>query len=120
MCVVIFGPLSRVLPYWLMERIGVMGAHGSFSEQAGQMYVTTEALLNATLVPLINAEGVFSALDRGEIERGIIHVMNNNGGIVEEAMQAMAKYIFEIQGFLPLMCIICCSQYQGYRVVILL
>lgn len=82
-----------------MERIGVMGAAGSFSEQAGQMYITTEAQTEAILVPLISADGVLGALQRNEIERGIIPVMNNNGGIVEEAMHAMAKYTFVIQGF---------------------
>lgn len=73
-------------------KIGVMGARGSFSEQAGETYDA-----QAEILPLISAENVLSALTKGEIDRGIFPIENSNGGIVLEAVHAMAKYNFEIE-----------------------
>lgn len=73
-------------------KIGVMGAKGSFSEQAGETYAP-----HCEVVPLVSAENVLSALTKGEIDKGILPIENSNGGIVVEAVQAMAKYIFEIE-----------------------
>jgi prephenate dehydratase len=78
-------------------KIGVMGARGSFSEQAGEMYVTREALIGVEIVPLVSAEGVLGELEAGSIDKGIFPVMNNNGGIVIEAMHAMAAHRFLIE-----------------------
>jgi prephenate dehydratase len=80
-----------------MIKIGVMGAEGSFSDQAGALYITREALEGATIVPLVTAEGVLGALQSGAIDKAIFPVMNNNGGIVIEAMHAMSKYTFVIE-----------------------
>lgn len=73
-------------------KIGVMGAKGSFSEQAGETYAP-----HCEIIPLINADNVLSALTKGEIDRGILPIENSNGGIVLEAVHAMAKYVFEIE-----------------------
>ena len=69
-----------------------MGAHGSFSEQAGETYSP-----DSEIVPLINADNVLSALNKGEIDRGVFPIENSNGGIVIEAVHAMAKFQFEIE-----------------------
>ena len=69
-----------------------MGAKGSFSEQAGKMY-----LADGEIIPLINAENVLMAVEKGEIDRGIFPIENSNGGIVIEAVHAMSKYTFEIE-----------------------
>ena len=69
-----------------------MGAKGSFSEQAGEMYSK-----DGEIVPLISAENVLTALEAGEIDRGIFPIENSNGGIVIEAVHAMAKHTFEIE-----------------------
>jgi len=50
--------------------IGVMGARGSFSEMAGEHY-RSKHTLEGTIVPLISAENVLMALEKGEIDRGI-------------------------------------------------
>lgn len=76
--------------------IGVMGARGSFSEQAGEKYFELIGM-NGEILPLISAENVLGALDRGEIDRGIFPIENSNGGIVIEAVHAMAKYRFTIE-----------------------
>jgi prephenate dehydratase len=80
-----------------VTKIGVMGARGSFSEQAGERYKNEEGLLQAEIVPLVSAENVLSALEHGDIERGIFPIENSNGGIVLEAVYAMAKHRFVIE-----------------------
>lgn len=76
--------------------IGVMGAKGSFSEQAGERYLA-EIGGNGVVLPLVSAENVLSALKNKEIDRGVFPIENSNGGIVIEAVHAMAKYTFEIE-----------------------
>jgi prephenate dehydratase len=80
-----------------MIKIGVMGAVGSFSEQAGELYQNREGLLDSVIVPLVTAEAVLQALSEKTIDKAIFPVMNNNGGIVIEAMHAMAKHTFTIE-----------------------
>jgi prephenate dehydratase len=78
-------------------KIGVMGAKGSFSEQAGELYITTHGVDGAEIVPLISAERVLTALEEGAIDTGIFPIENSNGGIVIEAVHAMAKHRFTIE-----------------------
>lgn len=78
-------------------KIGVMGAAGSFSEKAGETYITQRNLKNAEIVPLISAEAVLTAVENGEISYGIFPIENSNGGIVIEAVHAMAKHRFLIE-----------------------
>lgn len=78
-------------------QIGVMGATGSFSEKAGLDYIAREQLTEAELVPLVSAEAVLGALTAGDIQKGIFPIENSNGGIVLEAVHAMAKYMFSIE-----------------------
>lgn len=92
-CVVMFFTIYKCLWYHgEIMKIGVMGARGSFSEQAGERYDAA-----GEIIPLISAENVLSALTKGEIDRGIFPIENSNGGIVLEAVHAMAKYTFEIE-----------------------
>ncbi len=78
-------------------KIGVMGAEGSFSEQAGMRYAAEEGIVEAEIVPLISAENVLAALEAGTIDRGIFPIENSNGGIVLEAVHAMAGHRFTIE-----------------------
>jgi len=78
-------------------KIGVMGAAGSFSEMAGEHYVKTENLAQSNVIPLVTAESVLSALEDGMVDRGIFPIENSNGGIVIEAVHAMAKHRFKIE-----------------------
>jgi prephenate dehydratase len=79
-------------------KIGVMGAKGSFSEEAGRTYAK-KWLPNKkfTIEYLITAENVLTALEKGEIDFGIFPIENSNGGIVLEAVHAMAKHNFHIR-----------------------
>lgn len=78
-------------------KIGVMGAKGSFSEQAGERYLREHCSGEGKILPLISAENVLTALKAGEIDRGVFPIENSNGGIVIEAVHAMAKHRFTIE-----------------------
>ena len=82
----------------MATKIGVMGARGSFSEEAGRTYAKKHAHLKKfTILYLITAENVLSELEKGAINIGIFPIENSNGGIVLEAVHAMAKHNFEIK-----------------------
>ncbi len=79
-------------------KIGVMGARGSFSEEAGRTYAKKYAKVKKfEVLYLITAENVLSALEAGEVDLGIFPIENSNGGIVLEAVHAMAKHNFHIK-----------------------
>lgn len=83
-------------------KIGVMGMRGSFSEMAGERYRAKHADVVSEIVPLVSAENVLTALEKGEIDRGIFPIENSNGGIVIEAVHAMARHRFVIEGMFEL------------------
>lgn len=74
-----------------------MGARGSFSEKAGEQYIQTEQLGNAEILALISAEAVLTAVENEACDKGIFPIENSNGGIVIEAIHAMAKHRFNIE-----------------------
>lgn len=78
-------------------KIGVMGAKGSFSEKAGEDYIAENYIKAGEIVPLVSAEAVLSAVEQGTVDRGIFPIENSNGGIVIEAVHAMAKHRFTIE-----------------------
>src|SRR3989344_2875523 len=79
-------------------KIGVMGAKGSFSEEAARTYAKKHANLRKfNLSYLISAENVLSELEKGAINLAIFPIENSNGGIVLEAVHAMAKHNFRIK-----------------------
>jgi prephenate dehydratase len=77
--------------------IGVSGNHGSFSEEAANYYITEEGLTNCTLEYLTSVENVLAALEDEKIHKGVFPIENSNGGIVIEAVYAMAKHLFSIE-----------------------
>ncbi len=79
----------------LKLKIGVSGDAGSFSEEAGNLYIDRESL-NAELVYAIDMEGVLARLERGEINFGIFPVVNSQGGLVHQAFTAMGKHNFTL------------------------
>lgn len=74
-----------------------MGARGSFSEEAGETYMKKAGISEGAVVPLVTAERVLSAVEDGEVEIGIFPIENSNGGVVIEAVHAMAKHRFAIE-----------------------
>lgn len=78
-------------------KIGVMGAKGSFSEQAGEEYIRLQNIEAGEIMPLISAEIVLGSVEDGSIDKGIFPIENSNGGVVIEAVHAMAKHRFNIE-----------------------
>ncbi len=79
-------------------KIGVMGAKGSFSEEAARVYAKKYANVRKfEILYLISAENVLSGLEKGDIDLAIFPIENSNGGIVLEAVHAMAKHNFHIK-----------------------
>lgn len=76
-------------------KIGVSGDIGSFSEEAGHLYIDREGL-KAELVYAIDMEGVLARLERGEIDMGIFPVVNSQGGLVREAFMSMGRRHFTL------------------------
>lgn len=78
-------------------RIGVSGGIGSFSEEAAYHYCHQNETKDYQIEYLVSVENVLSALDAGGIDKGIFPIENSNGGIVYEAVYAMAKHQFGIE-----------------------
>ena len=74
-----------------------MGAKGSFSEEAGRAYAHRANLKSFSIAYLVSAENVLTHLEGGKIDIGIFPIENSNGGIVLEAVHAMAKHRFAIK-----------------------
>jgi len=79
--------------------VGVSGGLGSFSEEACQYYCQKNKTEDYEIKYLISVENVLASLDKKEIDLGIFPIENSNGGIVYEAVYAMAKHIFNIDNF---------------------
>lgn len=77
--------------------IGISGARGSFSEEAARAYTAAAGLKNSRFSYLISVENVLRALEDGNIGLGVFPIENSNGGIVIEAVHAMAKHRFHIK-----------------------
>jgi prephenate dehydratase len=73
---------------------GVSGDVGSFSEEAALVYAKREGI-TPSLVYLIDMEGVLAAIENGELDLGILPVVNLTGGLVKPAFQAMGKHLFK-------------------------
>lgn len=78
-------------------KIGIMGAKGSFSEEAARKYIETEKLEGVEIQYLVSAEKVLTSLEAEESDLGIFPIENSNGGIVIEAVHAMAKHRFQVK-----------------------
>ncbi len=78
-------------------KIGIMGVEGSFSEIAGEKYIEDSGITDGELLPLVSAENVLSELEAGNIDKGLFPIENSNGGIVIEAVHAMAEHRFKVE-----------------------
>lgn len=74
-----------------------MGARGSFSEEAARFYAEKAQLGDVAIEYLVNAERVLTAIEAGMVDKGIFPIENSNGGVVIEAIYAMAGHVFTIE-----------------------
>jgi len=77
-------------------KIGISGAKGAFSEEAALKYCEDRGI-EGEIEFLVSVEGVLSALEAGEVDLGIFPIENSNGGIVIEAVHAMAAHRFMVK-----------------------
>ena len=79
-------------------KIGIMGAQGSFSEQAAEQYQRI-FLDNSSIIieALVNAESVLTAVEAGEVDRGIFPIENSNGGIVIEFVFFFVYFFWKLE-----------------------
>lgn len=79
-------------------KIGVMGARGSFSEEAGRTYAKKWLKTKDFAVEyLITAEATLAALDSREIDIAILALENSTMGVVQSTVYAMAGHVFSIK-----------------------
>lgn len=77
-------------------KIGISGVEGSFSEEAAQLYAT-EKKIEHTPEFLVSVENVLQNVENGTLPLGIFPIENSNGGVVIEAVHAMAQHTFSIK-----------------------
>ncbi|SRR5258708_5440699 len=75
---------------------GIQGGRGSFNEKAIHHYLKKEGIKSYKIKYLYTSENVLKSLNKGQIDRGQFAIHNSIGGIVDESIQAMAKYKFKI------------------------
>ncbi|MDD2626655.1 MAG: prephenate dehydratase domain-containing protein [Methanomethylophilus sp.] len=71
-------------------RIGYMGIPFSNSEEAAATFAQRQNWTAPILVPLVSAAGVIGALDRREIDWGVLAFSNITAGAVSETRKALA------------------------------
>ncbi len=76
--------------------IGIQGGIGSFNEEAVMDYIKRNNIIDYKIEYLHTTENVLRSLHVGDIDRGQFAIHNSVGGIVDESIQAMAKYKFSI------------------------
>ncbi|MFN2451940.1 MAG: prephenate dehydrogenase/arogenate dehydrogenase family protein [Candidatus Dormibacteria bacterium] len=76
--------------------VGIQGGRGSFNEEAAHHYLNRTSDQAFELIYLHTTEDVLRALHEGEVDRGQFAIHNSVGGVVEESVQAMARYRFAI------------------------
>lgn len=80
-----------------MEIFGIQGGKGSFNEQALADYTQRHGINDCEISYLYTSENVLRALDKGDIDYGQFAVYNSVGGILEESLYAMSKYVFSVK-----------------------
>lgn len=75
---------------------GIQGGKGSFNEQAILEYTDRNKIKKYKIKYLYTSEKVLKNLNIGNIDYGLFAITNSTGGIVEESIQALAKYQCEI------------------------
>lgn len=78
-----------------MLKIGISGGKGSFSEEAAIHYCHKNKIEDYEIEYLVSVEKALSSLEG--LDLGIFPIENSNGGIVYEAVYAMAGHQFKIE-----------------------
>lgn len=85
---------ERIIPGDLI--LGIQGGKGSFNEEAALYFYQRAGIAKYQIKYLYTTENVLKALHVGEIDRGQFAIFNSLGGMVDESVEAMARYKFKI------------------------
>lgn len=97
---------NKLLPKQVNKKVltfGIQGGNGSFNEEALKYYVGKEKIKKFKVKYLYTSANVMKALHSGDIDRGQLAIHNSVGGMVDESIQAMAKYKFRIVEEFPIL-----------------
>ncbi len=75
-----------------MNKIGIQGAQGSFSEEAAGIFVKNHGLDPAEITYLISSEAVLAAVEAEDVDYGVFAMENAQGGVVIESVDALAHH----------------------------
>lgn len=75
---------------------GIQGGKGSFNETAIKMYIEKNNITKFQIKYLYTSEKVLKNLHEGNIDYGLFAIANSTGGLVDESIQAIGKYLFSI------------------------
>lgn len=84
--------MKRVNPRAIV--FGIQGGRGSFNEEALLDYVKRHNIEKFETMYLYVTEKVLYRLHRGDIDYGLFALRNSIGGVVDESLRAMARYMF--------------------------
>lgn len=77
-------------------QIGVMGAGGSFTEQAALAYATKVEWSDVQIDLLVEIKSTLEQLVTGQVERVVFPIQNSVSGIVESSIRGMAEHAFTV------------------------
>jgi chorismate mutase / prephenate dehydratase len=74
----------------------IQWGRGSFNEQALQQYCREQEIFAFETKYLYTTHGVMEALMQGMIDYGVFAMVNSKGGLVQESLDAIGHYRFEV------------------------
>lgn len=77
-------------------KFGIQWGRGSFNEQALHQYVSEIQMYIYDTVYLYTTHAVMEAVTRGEVDFGVFAMVNSKWGLVQESLDAIGKYNFDV------------------------
>lgn len=78
-------------------KIGIQGGIGSFNESAVLHYLNSKSTADYEIIYLYTTQKVLAAISKGSVDLGLFAIHNSLSGIVQESIEAMGKYSFQIE-----------------------
>ncbi|MFQ6613758.1 MAG: prephenate dehydratase domain-containing protein [Fidelibacterota bacterium] len=75
-----------------MNKIGIQGARGSFSEEAARIFCDHHGLEPVDIDYRISSEAVLEGIESNQDDYGIFAMENAQGGVVIESVEALARH----------------------------
>ena len=75
-----------------LNKIGIQGGKGSFSEEAAKVFAKTHGIKDCEIVYLISSKAVIGAVESDDVYFGVFAMENAQGGVVIESVEALAEF----------------------------